>query len=42
MAVKKDPGKPLDDRLDPRMALHSGKYWLIGIIIGIILFMLLF
>ena len=40
MAIKKGPGKPIDDHIDPDMAFHSAKYLIIGLIIGIILFVL--
>ena len=38
MAVKKDPGKPLDDHIDSGMMLHSVLYMIVGVVIGIILF----
>jgi len=38
MAIKKGPGKPLDDHIDPEMAFHSAKYIVAGVIIGIIFF----
>jgi len=38
MAIRKGPGKPIDDRLDPGMMLHSLAYLAIGILVGLIFF----